>query len=452
MASVWEDLEAFAAELFDGFFRAGQRQWGQAYVRGLLLEGRRKSVEPMAARFGEDGNRQALAHFITSSPWNAAHVRVRLAWRMHEVIGPEALIVDDTGFLKDGDASACVARQCTGTAGKVTKCQVGCRCIWPPPCLGRDRLAAVPARLLGPGLSAGGCGQGCPPYSLRRSRPGGACGEVAAGPGHDRRDLSWGVDAPLIVADAGYGDTAAFRHGLEERGLPYAVGISGRHIAHSADARPVQPAYAGTGRPPKMQYLEPVQTVKDLVIAAGKAAARPVSWREGSRPGEGISGFKRMYSRFVALRVRPAGRGVRKTADGPELPERWLLAEWPTAAWLRVGHTLTVTETGLQFLLGARRRQEMCRPPDFLPEVHHPIGSDEAVIPDALLHHRRGPIASDREGEGVILRAFLEIDRATMGPERLAAKLGAYARLHSYMPTPPTRHPTPGSCPVSTKC
>ncbi|RRR62259.1 IS701 family transposase, partial [Streptomyces sp. RP5T] len=52
-------------------------------------------------------------------------------------------------------------------------------------------------------------------------------------------------------------------------------------------------------------------------------------WREGSRPGKSISGFKRMYSRFVALRIRPAGRGVRKTSDGPDLPERWLLAEWP---------------------------------------------------------------------------------------------------------------------------
>jgi len=93
------------------------------YLRGLLLDGRRKSVEP--PRLGEDGNRQALAHFITTSPWDAAHVRARLAWRMQQVIKPAALIVVDTGFLKDGDASACVARQYTGTAGKVTNCQAG---------------------------------------------------------------------------------------------------------------------------------------------------------------------------------------------------------------------------------------------------------------------------------------------------------------------------------------
>ena len=78
-----------------------------------------------------------------------------------------------------------------------------------------------------------------------------------------------------------------------------------------------------------MLYPEPAQTVKDLVTAAGKAATRPVSWREGSRPGKGRSGFKRMYSRFVALRIRPAGRGIRRASAAPELPERWLLAEWP---------------------------------------------------------------------------------------------------------------------------
>ncbi|WSM18718.1 transposase (plasmid) [Streptomyces sp. NBC_01717] len=77
MAGVWEDLKAFTKEMFDGFFRADQRRWGQVYVREVLLEGWRKSVEPMAARLGEDGNRQALAHFVTTSPWDTAHVLAR---------------------------------------------------------------------------------------------------------------------------------------------------------------------------------------------------------------------------------------------------------------------------------------------------------------------------------------------------------------------------------------
>ncbi|MEU3616318.1 replication-relaxation family protein [Streptomyces sp. NPDC006872] len=127
--------------------------------------------------------------------------------------------------------------------------------------------------------------------------------------------------------------------------------------------------------------------------------------------------------------------GVQVAGEWPELRGRrpLRLVSDPVAARLQVSHTLTVTETGLQFLLDARRREEVCRPLDFLPEVHHPIGGGEAVIPDALLYYQRGRLDGDGDVRSM-LRAFLEVDRATMGPERLAAKLGAYARFHRYAP------------------
>ncbi|MGW0885917.1 IS5 family transposase [Streptomyces sp. NPDC002671] len=112
---------------------------------------------------------------------------------------------------------------------------------------------------------------------------------------------SRGIDVPLVVADAGYGDATAFRLGLEQRKLAYAVGISSRLTVHPAHAQPVTPPCQGIGRPPVARYPDKPTTVKELVIQAGRQAARPVSWREGSRPGQGRSGFKRMYSRFVAL-------------------------------------------------------------------------------------------------------------------------------------------------------
>ena len=124
-AAVRGELEGFAAEIFEPFARDDQRRRGHVYPRGLLTEGRRTSVEPMAARLGEDGNRQALAHFVTARPWDPAHARARLAWMMEAAIRPIAMVFDDTGFLKDGYASACVSREYTGTAGKVTNCQVG---------------------------------------------------------------------------------------------------------------------------------------------------------------------------------------------------------------------------------------------------------------------------------------------------------------------------------------
>ncbi|WP_406486491.1 IS701 family transposase [Streptomyces sp. NBC_01563] len=330
LAAVRCDLEDFAAEMFEPFARADQRRWGGVYLRGLLLDGGRKSVEPMAARLGEDGNRQALAHFVTSSPWDAAHVRARLAWRMQPVIKPTALVIDDTGFLKDGDASACVTRQYTGTAGQVTNCQAGVSLHL----ASNGASAAVNWRLFLPGCWDPASPKADQAKVVRRDK----CA-IPVQVGHVEKwqlalDLidetrSWGIEVPQVIADGGYGDTAAFRLGLEERGLDYVVGISTTTTAQPEDAQPCTPAYPGRGRRPVPAYPEPAQRVKSLVIAAGKSSARPVQWREGSRPGSGRSGRKRMYSRFVALRIRPAGREIRKATAGTELPVRWLLAEWP---------------------------------------------------------------------------------------------------------------------------
>ncbi|WP_225638385.1 replication-relaxation family protein [Streptomyces solaniscabiei] len=142
------------------------------------------------------------------------------------------------------------------------------------------------------------------------------------------------------------------------------------------------------------------------------------------------------------MRVWYATRyGAQVASEWPELrgrrPPRG--AHDRTAVRLGVGHGLTVTETALVFLQDARRRGDLCQALDWIPEVHHPLGGGEAVIPDAVLYYRsRGTGGADSSGDGgSMLRAFVEVDRATMGPERLAAKLGAYARLHQYVPAPP---------------
>src|SRR3954466_11451988 len=123
LAAVRRRLEEFAAEMFAPLARRDQRDKGATYVRGLLLDGGRKSMQPMAERLGveEQGRRQ----FTSSSTWAGERVRERLARRAVEVIDPQAWVVDDTGFPKDGTASPGGARQYSGTLGKVGNCQIG---------------------------------------------------------------------------------------------------------------------------------------------------------------------------------------------------------------------------------------------------------------------------------------------------------------------------------------
>src|SRR3954452_2693919 len=117
LAAVRGRLDEFAAEMLARLVRRDQRGEGATSVRGLLLDGRPKSMQPMAERLGVD--HQGLQQFVSSSSWAVQPVRQRLARRAVEVIAPDAWVVDDTGFPKDGAASPAVARQYSGTLGKV---------------------------------------------------------------------------------------------------------------------------------------------------------------------------------------------------------------------------------------------------------------------------------------------------------------------------------------------
>ncbi|GAA2987026.1 hypothetical protein GCM10020227_64760 [Streptomyces flavovirens] len=239
---------------------------------------------------------------------------------MEPVIKPTVLVIDDTGFLKDGDASACVGRQYTGTAGEVTNCQAG----------GSLHLAsngvsvAVNWRLFLPGSWDLSSPKADPAKAARRDK----CA-ISAQVGHVEKwqltlDMidetrSWGIDVPQSSP------TAATV-------TPPPSGSAWRHADSTTwwASRPQPPHDPRThGRRPDLArqgpaaYPEPAQRVKDLVVAAGKSSARPVQWREGSRPGSGRSGANAYTSRFVALRIRPAGREIRQATTTAELPVRW---------------------------------------------------------------------------------------------------------------------------------
>src|SRR3954453_10359780 len=135
----------------------------------------------------------------------------------------------------------------------------------------------------------------------------------------------WALTPPGGVADAGYGDIAEFRDGLTSRGRAWVVQVQGVLSAHAEDAVPAPVPTSGRGRPSRPRYRTKPVALREHVLAAGRAAAVQLTWRNGSRGP--------MTSHFVALRVRPAGHHQRdrRAADG-SLPAVWLLAEWPPEA------------------------------------------------------------------------------------------------------------------------
>jgi SRSO17 transposase len=315
-------LTTFAEDLFQSFPRKDQRRWGHSYLRGLLLDGRRKSIQPMAARLARgdpdadaDALEQALQQFVNQSPWDPVPVRRRLAERMTTAIGPAAWVIDDTGFPKFGRHSVGVAPQYCGALGKVANCQVGvsvhaatdaasCPLDWGlflPKEWDHDaerrRKAHVPVGE-----------RHRPKWQLALE----LLDELAA----------WELTPPVVLADAAYGEVGEFRLGLEARKLAYVVQVPGTISAYPEHVAPELAAYAGRGRPPVPRYRQQRSSLRQLALAAGASAARTVTWREGA---DGAP----LVSRFVALRVRPAGVRLRRATRGGELPVRWLVAEWP---------------------------------------------------------------------------------------------------------------------------
>ena len=117
-------LEQFLVDLLEPVGRSERRHWGEVYVRSLLLDGERKSIEPLATRLPE-GNVQAMQQFIGQSPWDWNLIWERLGKRMTAELEPDpAWVVDDTGFPKQGTHSVAVERQYSGTLGKTGNCQI----------------------------------------------------------------------------------------------------------------------------------------------------------------------------------------------------------------------------------------------------------------------------------------------------------------------------------------
>ena len=317
------DLTAFLDEVVGSLGHPRRRHWCDAYLRGVLLDGHRKSVEPMAARLkaieeGDEDYEQALQQFLNQSPWDEQAVLDDLqGWVARRFGTAGALIIDDTGLPKQGEHSVGVARQYTGTLGKVASCQVA---VTLQLATGKA-VVALDARLYLPESWTA---------DEDRLAKAGVPDAVGYQPKWQmaltmvRRAVANGFHG-VVLADSLFGTVTAFREQLAQDGRTYCVGIDStlKVIAADTDLGPVPP-HSGTGRPPtrpsKVRAGATSPSVKGWAVDRG-SDFRSVTWREGSKG--------KMTGRFAAWRVRPA----HKLSAGKEpLSACWLLAEWPADA------------------------------------------------------------------------------------------------------------------------
>ena len=313
-----ERLAAFVGDVFDGFDRRSQRTNGALYVRGLIEQGPRKSLQPTLFRLGESGARyESMQQFVADSPWSAREVLRRVAERVAPRLEVVCWVVDDTGFPKDGRGSPGVKRQYSGTLGKIGNCQIGVS------------LHAVGERgTLPVGWSLYLPEEWCDDDERRRkakipddvsfqTKPqlAGALIEQAA---------TWEIPRGPILADSAYGDDGDFRLGLDDERLSYVVAVSPLISVYDPDTEFTIPARASTiGRPPSVARAD--RLPRSL---AALAATLPAGAFESLSFAETADGRPRQ-ARFACLRVFAASE-IRRRHRAPR--SEWLVIEWPPDA------------------------------------------------------------------------------------------------------------------------
>jgi SRSO17 transposase len=313
-ASTWEqEMERWMAPFLEGLGHKGRRRWAPLYMEGLLGPGDRKSVQPMAARIAPADHEQ-LHHFIATSAWDPAPLEAALAHEAERLVGGReaVLIVDDTSLLKQGRHSVGVARQYSGQAGKTTNCQclvslTLARGEVPVPIALRLFLPTewtdTPARLRRAGV----------PSAARTAR---TKGEIALA--ELDRVRAAGVTAGTVLADAGYGASAPFRHALTARKFLWAVGIQSTQKVFPVAVRvPTPRARAPRGRP--RVHGVPSHVSRSAARMLDGARWRSVTWRRGTRGP--------LHAEFAAVRVRVAD-GARASYGRHQPGEiAWLVGE-----------------------------------------------------------------------------------------------------------------------------
>lgn len=314
-----KELSSFLSEMLEDQGRPERRDALGHYITGLLLEGERKSIQPMAARLTEDpasadAMRQRLQDCVSASRWSEIDLLRRFTIKVdRELPGLQVMVIDDTGFAKKGKHSVGVARQYSGTLGRVDNCQV------------------MPSVHLAGELGSVMVGQRV--YlpeewtdDRARCRAVGVPDEVEFKTKWQialdliDQTLGFGISGRPVLADSAYGETVEFRDGLTQRGLTYVVGVPNNHLIWRPGVVPKPPEQRrGPGRRRSRWRAgnnKPMQ-IAELVKGIPRDRYKTVSWREGARG--------KLSSRFLAYRVHPAEK---HTKGRPPGDEQWLICEW----------------------------------------------------------------------------------------------------------------------------
>jgi SRSO17 transposase len=265
------------------------------YVAGLIGPGERKSLQPIAARLAPADYDQ-LHHFVAVGPWDEAPLEAELLTQTDRLVGgPEAvLVIDDTALPKKGEHSVGVARQYASVLGKRANCQTLvsltlARNEVPVPIALRlflpESWTLDPERMRRAGVPEF--------FQAPRTKPGIALSELD-------RIIAAGVRFGMVLADAGYGISAAFRQALSARELLWAVGIPRIQKVYSTDVEMIWPT-ATRGRPRQTAIPSTEAISAETMLAS--APWRAITWRRGTKGP--------LRADFAAVRVR--------VADGPEV-------------------------------------------------------------------------------------------------------------------------------------
>jgi SRSO17 transposase len=315
-AAVRERLEAFGAEVLAGAVnRPVQLVNGGVYLRGLIEQGARKSLEPMVARLGGEADYESLQNFLAVSTWDPALVVRAVAERVAPQVDVQAWVLDDTGFPKDGKHSPGVKRQYSGTLGKIGNCQIGVSVH----AVGEQGTVPLGWALYLPE-------EWCEDPERRRRAKIPAEVEFQTKPelgvGLIEQAAGWDVPRAPVLGDQAYGDNTVLRERLHDAELEYVLSVGAETKVFTAETTFTVPQRQGsTGRPRSRPRpgREPV-AIAQLIADLPAEQFQTVTFRDG--PEE-----QPVTSRFCFVRVRASNHAEKRTPWPPR--EEWLIAEWP---------------------------------------------------------------------------------------------------------------------------